>query len=64
MVVMEMRKDNNCGDVRILEVGEVGHGKIGLCPVEEPRWYVCCINDIYIEMVLQNCVHGIQVETL
>jgi len=41
----------------------VGHGKIEVCPVEEPRWYVWCTKDMYIEMVLQNCVLGIQVET-
>jgi len=59
-----MRKDSSYGDVRIMEVGEVSHGKIEVCLVEEPRWYVWCIKDIYIEMVLQNCVLGIQVETL
>ena len=55
IVVMQMRKDSSYGDVRVLEVGEVGHGKIEVCPVEDPRWYVWCIKDIYIEMVLQNC---------
>ena len=69
-----MRKDSSYGDVRILEVGacdvrilqvgEVSHEKIEVCPEEEPRLYVWCIKDIYIEMVLQNCVLDIQVEAL
>jgi len=57
-----MRKDSSYGDVRILELVEVGHGKIEVYPVEEPRWHVWCIKDIYIEIGLQNCVLGIQVE--
>jgi len=50
--------------VQILEIGEVGHGKIEVCPVEEPRWNVWCIKDIYIDMVLQNCVLGTRVGSI
>jgi len=42
----------------------VGHGEIEVCPVEEPRRYVWCIKDMYIEMVQRDCVLGAQVETL
>ena len=59
-----MRKGSRYGDVRILEVGEADHGEIEVCPVKEPRRYVWCIKDMYIEKVQRDCVLGEQAEIL